>query len=248
MNTSLSISPLANVPLAKLPENPIQINQQIRFDYQDWEKVLDQRRKWQNLQYETQWNKLTTKPYSKDEMLLNFISLQAMDLFDQLFEKVKEKSGPVYQENFTFFYSFFSEIADHLISNASDTLLRCMLKKKSTNYEAILEIRLLFQNGSLKIEIEDNGEGIPFDVESKIFKEQVTTKDTQHDIKHYGGVGLGLMNVNLFKENLKGDSGFLNKGNDQGAIFWFEASLDNCMMVFKSESYQRHLMKNYNVF
>ena len=63
------------------------------------------------------------------------------------------------------------------------------------------------------------------------------------NIPHYGGVGVGLLNVAIFQRKLDGQPGCVNKGVDPGATFWFEASLKKCQEVFEDPSYKKHLNK-----
>jgi len=232
-------------------DNPVQevskieCKQEIRGTYQEWEQRISQAQEWRNIEYESKWKNAVGNFQSQDEKILHFIALQAMDLFDLLFDELKGKSGP-YKEDLSYCSSFFSTVADHYVTNASDSLLKCLLERKGSGYEALLYVRLSFGNGVLKLEIEDNGTGIPVEVEPRIFQEEVTTKAEQN-CPHYGGKGLGLTNVSIMKNRLQGNAGFVNRGDNQGASFWFEASFAKCKELFHTPSYQRYLMKRYEL-
>lgn len=246
MQSSSSISSI--VPSASKAANhdsKIEYSQEIRGTYLEWKNRAMQPSLWHNNHYEEAWKSIKEYSPFNDQMILYFIGLQTKDLLSQLFDKIKDKIEPTTQEDFSFFNPIFSDVADHYVTNASDSLMKCLHEKKSTNYEAILDIRLCFKNGDLKLEIEDNGAGIPFEIEQKIFSESVTTK-TKETASHYGGGGIGLLNVSLLKDRLNGKAGFVNKGIDQGAKFWFEASLAKCKEVVQTPSYQKHKKSQYD--
>jgi hypothetical protein len=71
-------------------------------------------------------------------------------------------------------------------------------------------IRLQKKNNTYLIEVEDNGMGIPKELEDKIFKPNFTTKTK--------GMGLGLAIVQTIITNHHGDINYI-KAKDRGTIF-----------------------------
>ncbi|WP_068468555.1 ATP-binding protein [Candidatus Protochlamydia phocaeensis] len=209
--------------------------EQIRGTYAELSHQLTQAQNWHDFENKLNWYALSNHPLSVKEKILHFLALKGLDAFYHLFNQLKEQVTN--REDIDLCNHFFSEISNHYITNAADSLLQ-RLSKENAGYEAILDIRLLFKEGRLRLEVEDNGIGIAFEAEQNLFKEKVTTKKDL-DPPQYGGGGIALINVNLLKDRLKGQSGFLNKGQDQGAKFWFEASLENCKQGLEMPAYQQ---------
>ncbi len=224
--------------------NPIQCSEEVRGTYQDWCVKMKQDQVWIGWGREQIWKESKEKyQHNINELMLKFIALRTMEAFEQAFAEVKKKSK--IDEKFSTFYPIFNEITDHYVTNAVDSVMKRLIKKDSLSYESILNIRLSFDFETLRLEVEDNGTGISFDVEKQIFVNQVTTKEKEQG-PHYGGVGVGLLNVSKYKTDLEGKRGFTNKGTDQGAIFWFEASLKKCEELLAKPSYQKHLNRQYD--
>lgn len=243
--SSIFVAPINNPPIQGLR---FACEEHIRGTYQEWEKRICEPIIWHNGDCQSSWERLNEASHSKDDKILRLISLQALDLFWKLFEETKQSTSLPCKEDFYFFSSFFSQIANHYVTNAGDSLVQRLIGQKSLNYEAILTLRLSFEKNQLRLEVEDNGTGIAHSVESQLFHQSVTTKSSQDvgkesEIPHYGGVGCALLNVNKYKANLDGQAGFVNKGLNQGALFWFEARLENCRREYNNPAYQKQQMR-----
>jgi sensor histidine kinase regulating citrate/malate metabolism len=101
------------------------------------------------------------------------------------------------------------QILTNLISNAIYAL------SKSTNQEKILALSVNeFKQGHIRIEVRDNGIGIPAENMPRIFEHGFTTKEKGH--------GFGLHSTALSINELNGSIVVHSDGPGKGALFTIE--------------------------
>lgn len=104
------------------------------------------------------------------------------------------------------FPSEFSQVILNLLNNAKDELIEHDIKDKK------VLIRLIQQDESIRIEVEDNAGGIPEDIIEKIFDPYFSTKEEGK------GTGIGLyMSKTIIETNMQGK--LLVENTGQGACF-----------------------------
>lgn len=96
----------------------------------------------------------------------------------------------------------FVRVFNNLIKNAAQAI--------PTGREGRIDVRITDHDGMIHIEVEDNGQGIPNEMQDKIFVPYFTTKGT--------GTGLGLAMVKQIIENHGGSISFQTK-EGKGTIF-----------------------------
>lgn len=99
--------------------------------------------------------------------------------------------------------------------------------KFSRNGKVIMRVRNLSKNNKspnalLRFEVEDNGEGIPFEKQQSIF-DRFSQVDSSSNRK-YGGVGLGLSICKTLVHLMDGNIGVISEPG-KGATFWVELNL-----------------------
>lgn len=198
---------------------------------------------WKECAENNSFENVTQKYNSAEGKILSIINLKALDAFEKLIDSMRENCSLEDKTKFSYCVPFFRTVAQHYIANACDSVFKRLLSSSSPlDYSLEIDLRFTFSNTSLRLDVEDNGLGIAPEVEMKIFHEKVTSKDHPTNVQ-IGGVGVGLLNVQLYSNNLKGKIGFINKGIDKGAIFSFEAPLQACEEKICSENYRSHCMR-----
>ncbi|GAB57530.1 sensor histidine kinase [Rheinheimera nanhaiensis] len=100
------------------------------------------------------------------------------------------------------------QVIDNLISNAI----------KFSPPEALVRVRLLCHNDEVKVEVEDQGAGIPLAFQQRVF-EKFSQADSS-DQRAKEGSGLGLAICKKIIENHQGQIGFSSE-LAKGSVFWF---------------------------
>ncbi|MBF0378365.1 MAG: PAS domain S-box protein [Desulfamplus sp.] len=115
------------------------------------------------------------------------------------------------------FSSEFKQVILNLLGNARDAIEENF---KSTNRveEGVINIVIdVSFNGTMVIEIGDNGSGINDEIAQKIFAPYFTTKESS------GGTGIGLyMSRMIIRDSLKGDITLIKSDKNKGATFRIE--------------------------
>jgi signal transduction histidine kinase len=109
----------------------------------------------------------------------------------------------------------FKQVVLNIVNNAKDAIIEKRRKKQllATPGEIVVDVFAI--EDRLKIEISDNGGGIPLDIMDKIFEPYYTTKENQ------GGSGIGLyMSKMIIENNMDGKLYAGNRNN--GAVFTIE--------------------------
>ncbi|MBF0337644.1 MAG: PAS domain S-box protein [Nitrospirae bacterium] len=122
------------------------------------------------------------------------------------------------EENITIvgYQNEFMQVILNLINNARDAILQSR-EQRDTQQEGTISITISRDSAVVRIEIKDNGGGIPDDIRNKLFEPYFTTKGEGHGT----GIGLHLSRV-IIERNM---GGRLYVDNDaEGAVFTIEIS------------------------
>jgi signal transduction histidine kinase len=104
-----------------------------------------------------------------------------------------------------------------LLTLALTNLLSNALKFRRTDVSPVITLRAETCGQTCRLSIEDNGIGIPFEDQQRLFQPFVQL----HSEEVYEGVGLGLATVRKAVELMGGRSGVTSTPG-QGSIFWIE--------------------------
>lgn len=99
----------------------------------------------------------------------------------------------------------FQQILVNLISNAKDSIINKKNKK--------IKVSIIKDSESMLMKVEDNGNGIPYEIQNKIFDPFFTTKEVNK------GTGIGLALVNSFLKEMNGNIYFETKENEGTTFF-----------------------------
>ena len=106
----------------------------------------------------------------------------------------------------------FLQIMSNLLSNAA---------KFSPRHDQV-EIRVKKQDPIVRIEVKDNGDGVPKDFQDKIFDR--FTQSNSSNTRSSGGTGLGLAITKILVEKFNGTIGLISK-EGEGSTFFIELPL-----------------------
>ena len=107
--------------------------------------------------------------------------------------------------------------------NAGDSIIaRCSLYPE---HVAEVGIRLASDQTTVRLEVEDNGMGINPRVEKCLFARNIRSKKRRKAI-FIGGRGTHMHDAKEEIDYRHGKIGYINKGKEQGAIFWYEIPLE----------------------
>ena len=114
--------------------------------------------------------------------------------------------------------------------NASDSVVTRLSREEE--YRAWIAVRLYVDNARVHLEVEDNGTGIDEEIEELLFAERLrSTKRFPEPLPFVlGGSGAHLQSSKRKIDELQGRIGHINKGQNWGALFWYEIPLENIMM------------------
>lgn len=113
----------------------------------------------------------------------------------------------------------FKQVILNIIANARDAILKKIEKGQFLeNEKGEISINLSFDSNKVKIEIKDNGGGIPDDIKEKIYEPYFTNKEAGY------GLGIGLyMSKTIIEKNMQGCLTAKNEG--KGALFTIELDI-----------------------
>lgn len=100
-----------------------------------------------------------------------------------------------------------TQIIANLLNNAS----------KYTSPGGVITLIIRQQNNLISISVKDNGEGIPSQMQRRIF--ELFTQVDESVEKSHGGLGIGLTLVKRFVEMHQGDIEVISEGHDKGSEF-----------------------------
>ncbi len=92
-------------------------------------------------------------------------------------------------------------------------LLQNAIQSIPRDREGLITVTLKKDNDYITVAIEDNGKGIPADIQDKLFRPNFTTKS--------GGMGMGLAIVKNIVENSQGEIWY-NTKQDEGTVFYLK--------------------------
>ena len=122
-------------------------------------------------------------------------------------------------------------VSEGYLVNACDSLIMKIAENPADD-SGILSIRIKYManEGILRLEVDDTGKGIDVKTEKKLFSDKMRSSKTAYSNKYGayvgGAEGVALnMNRDILKE-MWGKVGYVNKGINKGATFWYEAPID----------------------
>lgn len=97
----------------------------------------------------------------------------------------------------------------NVVKNASEAISARISESKDKNFEGVIDVYIRPKDGLLELSIEDNGRGLPVELDRNIMDPYVTTRAK--------GTGLGLAIVRKIMEDHGGSLSIENKEEGQGA-------------------------------
>lgn len=149
-----------------------------------------------------------TRANEKSEYLIKELVDDVLVILESKIKKhrIEIKENYLVETKIKIYKQDFEQVLMNLVSNAIDAMVEADVTKP------MVEIKVEDINGLLKIQVIDNGPGIPEEIQSQIFDSFFTTK------KDGKGTGLGLSNVSRIVEQIGGRISVQNK-EGYGAMF-----------------------------
>jgi len=153
--------------------------------------------------------------FSREEIRLTTISLEKVvdDVIKNLSESIRQKGAEISVRrplpNVTGQHAYVVQILTNFLSNA--------LKFVGPGRKPVIEITAAPNEGRVRIEVKDNGIGIPPEYREKIF----LLFERLHPTGTFEGTGVGLAIARKAAQRMKGDVGIMS-GQDEGSTFWLE--------------------------
>ncbi len=150
-------------------------------------------------------------------------------LIDRAFEQVEEMAREK-----KIFLIFEPEIEEIFVNADSEKMLRVLINLISNAIKYGKEngkvaLKTSIDNQKLKIEIEDDGQGIAPENIDRIFERFYRVEKSRHREKNKGGTGLGLAIVKHIIEAHQSEV-FVKSKLHEGSIFWFELACDEVIL------------------
>jgi PAS domain S-box-containing protein len=158
------------------------------------------------------------------EKLMSGSTVFRIDQIDMM-EIVKQaiELNTEYANSYGVQFSLSTPTESHRIVGDRDRLMQIMANLMSNAAKfspagSVVYIRLIRKKTMVRVEIEDQGSGIPDEFRSRIFTEfaQADSSDTRRQ----GGTGLGLNITKKIVERMNGEIGYETEIG-KGSIFWF---------------------------
>lgn len=165
---------------------------------------------------------LDMEKLASDGLLLQ---LQPVDLVQLVHHGIEANSG--YAETFHVRYLFTSHPEQVWVSADADRLMQVLTNllsnaAKFSPAHTQVEMRLQLENNVCKLEIADQGPGIPATFHNRIFGKFAQADGS--NTRQQGGTGLGLHISKSLIEKMNGQIGFI-PAPEKGTIFWFTLPL-----------------------
>lgn len=137
--------------------------------------------------------------------------------------KEYEKANP--GNRLDFLESHLALIGHCFVWNAIGSIMSRYSQKEE--YSGLLTLELSVENDKLRLEVEDNGKGIDPEIRTHIFvSDKALAKGTLSELvlDHKGKT---LLQAKSIIKGLGGEVGYVDKGLNNGAVFWYEVPLDS---------------------
>ena len=135
---------------------------------------------------------------------------------DGVLEEARTDAGGVELVVEPFDPELFVACSAGVLTSILSNLVRNALKYVDGGREKRVTIRALPRAGSVRVEVEDTGPGLPPGLEQHVFEPYVRSPDNAKP-----GLGLGLATVERFVDSHRGRVG-VESSPGEGCVFWFE--------------------------